>query len=88
MIAMLALLFPESLSLYSPEEAESALLLDVGCEPLEAFVEAAAATAEEEEEADEAEAGVTPYSLRNTCALGGPGGSSMTVTILVLSALS
>ena len=86
MIAILALLFPESLSLFSPEEAESALLLDVGCEPLEAFVEAAAATAEEE--ADEAEAGVTPYSLRNTCALGGPGGSSMTVTMLVLSALS
>ena len=85
MIAILALLFPESLSLFSPQEAESALLLDVGCEPLEAFVEAAAATAEE---ADEAEAGVTPYSLRNTCALGGPGGSSMTVTILVLSALS
>ena len=48
-------------------------------------MEAAAATAEE---ADEAEAGVTPYSLRNTCALGGPGGSSMTVTMLVLSALS
>ena len=87
MIAMLALLFPESLSLFSPQEAESALLLDVGCEPLEAFVEAAAATAEVEE-ADEAEPGVTPYSLRNTCALGGPGGSSMTVTILVLSALS